>query len=106
MKKLTKLKVLLFISVIAVLSAIPACASTGTGLAWENPLNSVQKSMSGPVAFAICIVGFVGGFGTLIFGGELSEFTRRAIYVAAAGGVLVAAPTMVSTLFGVSGALV
>jgi type IV secretory pathway VirB2 component (pilin) len=84
-----------------------AFAGTGaTGLAWEGPLQTIQKSLSGPVAFVICIVGIVTAFSVVMFGGEMNELAKKALYVVAAGAVMVGAVPFASTLFGISGALV
>jgi len=52
-----------------------------TGLPWEAPLELLGKSISGPVAFVIALLGIIACGATLIWGGEISEFTRRIIYV-------------------------
>lgn len=51
-------------------------ASTGTGgsLPYESWLTSLQNSVTGPVAFAISIIGIVIAGGVLIFGGDLNGF--------------------------------
>jgi len=62
------------------LAADATSAGTGT-LPWEGPLETLRKSVSGPVAFAIALLGIIACGATLIWGGEISEFTRRIIYV-------------------------
>ncbi|OQW86254.1 MAG: conjugal transfer protein TrbC, partial [Rhodoferax ferrireducens] len=53
-----------------------AFASTGTGgsLPYESWLSSLQDSVTGPVAFALSIIGIVVAGGVLIFGGDLNGF--------------------------------
>jgi type IV secretory pathway VirB2 component (pilin) len=87
-------------------SVFASTGAAGAGLAWESPLQKVQQSLSGPVAFVICVIGIVVAFATVMFGGELNEMARKAIYVVAAGAVMVGAVPTVSTLFNVSGALI
>jgi len=53
----------------------------GAGLPWEGPLDKLRRSFSGPVAFVIALLGIIACGSTLIWGGEISEFTRRIIYV-------------------------
>lgn len=53
----------------------------GAGLPWEGPLDRLRQSISGPVAFVIALLGIIACGATLIWGGEISEFTRRIIYV-------------------------
>ena len=83
-----------------------AHASTATGLAWETPLETVQASLTGPVAMVIVILGMaVCGF-ALIFGGELNDFTRRILMVVLAGSVVLFAGQLVTTIFTGAGAVV
>lgn len=82
-----------------------ASSSGGGGLPWESPLQTITTSITGPVAFAISVIGVVATGATLIWGGEVSGFTRSLIYVVLVIGLIVAATNILSTLFGV-GALV
>jgi len=61
--------------------AADATPGGGAGLPWEGPLEKLQKSISGPVAFVIALLGIIACGATLIWGGEVSEFTRRIVYV-------------------------
>lgn len=72
--------VLLF-GVINPAHAADATPGGGAGLPWEGPLNKLKQSISGPVAFVIALLGIIACGATLIWGGEVSEFTRRIIYV-------------------------
>ena len=71
-----------------------AFASEGTGgsLPYESWLTNLRNSVTGPVAFALSIIGIVVAGGILIFGGELNGFFRTLI--------LVGAQNMMSTFFG------
>ena len=51
----------------------------GSGLQWEGPIGRIRDSISGPVAFAIALLGIVVCGAMLIWGGEISEFVRRLI---------------------------
>lgn len=51
----------------------------GSGLQWEGPIAKIRDSISGPVAFAIALLGIVVCGAMLIWGGEISEFVRRLI---------------------------
>jgi type IV secretory pathway VirB2 component (pilin) len=81
-------------------------SSGGGGLPWETPLRTIQQSLSGPVAFAIAVIAMAAAGGTLVFGGELTEFTRRACLLVLAIGFLVGGVSIMTLLFGVSGAVV
>jgi type IV secretion system protein VirB2 len=87
-------------------SAVSYASSTSTGLPWETPLQTVQQSLTGPVAAGISVVGIAGGGMALVFGGELSEFAKRACYAVIATGAIVGAGTLMSTLFSSSSAVI
>lgn len=85
--------------------AADATAGGGAGLPWEGPLAKLRQSISGPVAFAIALLGIIGCGATLIWGGEVSEFVRRIIYVVMVVCVIVFANSLLTgALF--SGAVV
>jgi type IV secretion system protein VirB2 len=87
-------------------SAVSYASSTSTGLPWETPLQTVKQSLTGPVAAGISVVGIAAGGMALVFGGELSEFAKRACYAVIATGAIVGAGTLMSTLFSTSSAVI
>ncbi len=66
---------------------------------WDSPLKQVQESLTGPVALAVSIVGVAICGAALVFGGELSEFTKRMVMLVLAISVLMGASTLITTLF-------
>ena len=64
--------------VLFLLSPQHAFASEGTGgsLPYESWLTNLRNSVTGPVAFALSIIGIVIAGGVLIFGGDLNGFFR------------------------------
>ena len=50
--------------------ALASSASSGGGLPYESFLKNVTSSISGPVAYAIALLGVAGAGGTLILGGD------------------------------------
>ena len=77
-----------------------ASAGTGGGLPYEGWLNNLRASVTGPVAFALAIIGIVIAGGTLIFGGDLNGFFRTLIFIVLVMALLVGAQNMMSTFFG------
>ena len=79
-----------------------AFASVGTGgsLPYESWLTNLRNSVTGPVAFALSIIGIVVAGGVLIFGGELNGFFRTLIFIVLVMALLVGAQNMMSTFFG------
>lgn len=78
----------------------------GGGLPWEGPLTAVANSLTGPIALTISIIAMAAAGGTLVFGGELGEFTRKAVMLVLAISFLVFGAGFMTAVFGISGALV
>ena len=79
-----------------------AYASEGTGgsLPYESWLTNLRNSVTGPVAFALALVGIVVSGGTLILGGDLNGFFRTMTFVVLVMALLVGAQNMMSSFFG------
>ena len=79
-----------------------AFASVGTGgsLPYESWLTNLRNSVTGPVAFALAMIGIVVAGGVLIFGGDLNGFFRTLIFVVLVMALLVGAQNMMSSFFG------
>lgn len=88
--------------VLLVLTPSSAFASVGTGgsLPYESWLENLRNSVTGPVAFALSIIGIVVAGGILIFGGELNGFFRTLIFIVLVMALLIGAQNMMSTFFG------
>lgn len=86
----------LFFGVVDMAHAADATAGGGAGLPWESPLDKIKKSISGPVAFVIALLGIIACGATLIWGGEVSEFMKRIIYVVLVICLIVFANTMLT----------
>ncbi|HAA02065.1 MAG TPA: conjugal transfer protein TrbC [Syntrophobacteraceae bacterium] len=84
---------------------VPHASSSSSSLPWESPLQKLVSSLSGPVALGIAIIAMVAAGGALVFGGELSEFTRKALLLVLAIAFLVLGSQFMTTLFSVSGAV-
>jgi type IV secretion system protein TrbC len=91
---------------VAVVQTAWAGGGGGGGLPWETPLNRVAQSMTGPVALSISLIALMVAGGTLVFGGELSEFARRSCVAVLAIAFLVLGAGFMTTLFGVGGAVI
>ena len=105
MRKLSKQVPLL--GIVTLFLTSPVFATTGTtGLPWEAPLQTLQNSISGPVAVLIAIIALAAIGVTLIFGGEWNEFARRGVFAVCAIALLVGGGVIMTTLFNVSSACV
>jgi type IV secretory pathway VirB2 component (pilin) len=91
---------LLLFSVILFLPSLAHAASTGgAGLEWETPLQKIRDSVTGPVAYAISLLGIVVTGAILVFGGEINEFVRRLIMLVLVISLMVFAADLLNTLF-------
>lgn len=77
-----------------------AAEGTGGSLPYESWLAALRNSVTGPVAFALALVGIVVSGGTLILGGDLNGFFRTMIFVVLVMALLVGAQNMMSSFFG------
>ena len=82
----------------------PAIASSSGGLPWETPLEKLKDSITGPVAGIVALVAVATAGLMLVFGGELSDFTKRLVYLVGVLGLLLGAGTLLGGLGLTSGA--
>ena len=99
---LQQIMMFFFFGIVILLITDPAFASAsqGGGLPYESWLNSLRQSVTGPVAFALSIIGIVVAGGVLIFGGELNAFFRTLIFLVLVMALLVGTQNLMSGLFG------
>lgn len=93
---------LVFFLAFMIMAPQHAFASEGTGgsLPYEPWLASLRNSVTGPVAFALSIIGIVVAGGVLIFGGDLNGFFRSLIFLVLVMALLVGAQNVMGTFFG------
>ena len=81
-------------------------AGTTGALPWEGPLQTIAQSLTGPVAFSVSIIGIFATGATLMWGGEMNEFARRAALMGLIVAVIVFATNIMASAFGITGAVV
>ena len=92
---------------LAVLAFAAAMRAGTTGaMPWESPLSKIATSLTGPVAFSVSIIGIFATGATLMWGGEMNEFARRAALLGLVVAVIVFATNILSSAFGVTGAVI
>jgi type IV secretory pathway VirB2 component (pilin) len=95
-----KYKLLFWLSVFLLIAGSAQCATGGAGLPWETPLTTLSNSVSGPVAYAVSLVGIVGAGGILIFAsGHVNEFLRSIFFIVLVISFVIAAKNTL-TAFG------
>lgn len=100
--KITLLKLAFLIVLTSVFKdALAADTASGSSvLPYETWLKTIQKSLTGPVAFSVSLIGIVSCGATLIFtGGEMGRFMRSIVYLVMVMTLLVGANTLMSSLF-------
>jgi len=96
---------LLLLALFALLVLMPHVAHASTAdqsagnLPWESPLKSLRESFSGPVAFAISLIGIIVCGAMLVWGGEINEFARRGIMLVLVVALIVLANSVLTSLF-------
>ena len=93
---------LLTLALLWLLIVPAAWASEGTGgsLPYEGWLANLRNSVTGPVAFALSIIGIVIAGGVLIFGGDLNGFFRTLVFLVLVMALLVGAQNVMGSFFG------
>ncbi len=99
-------RALMFTAVALTFAIQASAAPAGGGLPWEAPMTAIAASLTGPVAYAIGLIGIAIAGGTMLWGGDLGEVGRKACMVGLVIAVLVFAAPMLSSAFGVAAALV
>src|SRR2546428_8550935 len=88
------------LGIVMLFLASPVFATTGTtGLPWEAPLQTLQNSISGPVAVLIAIISLAAVGGTLIFWGEGDGISRRGGFSVCANALLLGCAGTIITPF-------
>ncbi len=92
----------LFLALFLFVLIEPTYASEGTGggVPYEEWLVKLRQSVTGPVAFAVSIVGIVVAGSVLIFGGELNAFFRTFVFLILVMALIIGANNMMSSFFG------
>ena len=80
-------------------------ASNAQGLPWETGLETLGKSMTGPVAFRLGTLMFVAGVAGVMFGGDLNGWIRWVALAAILAAILGSNDKMLQ-LFGLTSTLV
>src|ERR1700743_3558589 len=76
-------------------------AAAGT-LPWARPMTAIVTSLTRPGAYAIGLIGIAIAGGAMLWGGELTEFGRRACMIGLVVSVLVFAGPLVVRAFCVT----
>lgn len=81
-------------------SALASSSGVSSVLPYEAWLVMFQKSLTGPVAFSIALIGIVvSGASLILMGGELTGFVRTIIYIILVMTLLIGANSLMTNFF-------
>lgn len=89
------------VALMTVSSGAFAAATGGGALPWEGGLTAIVTSFTGPVAYAVSVLGIIIGIGILIFGNDLNAFGRTIVFLILAASVIVTAANTLQIFTGV-----
>ncbi len=104
MKIVLSFMIMAAIAVICIPDAL-ASAGSGGGLPYESWLETLENSVTGPVAFSVSGIAIVVCGLTLAFGGDLPGFFRQLIFLILVMAVVLCAANIKAQFFG-KGALI
>ena len=67
-------------------------------LPWSSGLQTLQDSLTGPVAKGICLIGIVGCGAGLAFGGEMSQFMKTILILVLVACLIMGANMLLEAL--------
>ena len=80
----------------------PAHATSWNGqdMPYEAGLQKLYKSVTGPVAFALSLIGIVAAGAALIFGGDMNGFLRSLVFLVLVIAIIVGASNFMKVFTG------
>jgi type IV secretion system protein VirB2 len=75
-----------------------AAIALGQGMPWDRALSTLVNSLTGNTATSIGVIAIAAAGGTLVFGGEVSEFAKRLCMLILALSMLMLAARVMSGL--------
>lgn len=93
------------VAAILILPELATANSATTGMPWESGLTKIKNSLTGPVAGIIAVIALAAAGWQLVWGGEMSDFSRKLLMAIMAIALLVGGASLIELLFG-SGAVI
>jgi len=101
----TKLTLGLFVLAFFIPDIAHAAGAGGGAMPWDAPLTTLRTDLTGPVAFTLSLLAFFVCGVALVFGGEISHFTRGVV-IAVMVAAMLAGIVNVAAALGIAGAVV
>ncbi|PSD28842.1 hypothetical protein C7E18_00055 [Stenotrophomonas maltophilia] len=87
--------------VLLALALVCSSAYAGEAMPWDGGLKKFADAMTGTTAMYVSLLAFAGCMYQLIWGAEMTEFTKKLVTVVCAGSGLVGAASLAKNLLGV-----
>lgn len=106
-KKINAANAVMFSVILAVIIQASAvfASSSGSGMPWEGPLETVKESITGPFAYVAAVVGIVATGVPLIFGAEIQGVLKAVLILVLVMSIVLLAAQFLSGSTGVSAQL-
>jgi type IV secretion system protein VirB2 len=89
----------LWVVLFAVSGPVFATSVENEDMPWETPLETLQASLTGPVAGIVSLIAIIGAGALLLFGGNIQGFMRTAVYLVLVIGLVVGASSLLTGLY-------
>ena len=96
MRKMFAVMAVTLMAFVLVLAVAEAAWAAAGGMPWEDGLELLKKSLSGPVAQAIGLIAIVAAGAALIFGGDMTGFMRTCVYIVLVLGLILGATNLMT----------
>ena len=93
------------ILIICAVASIIFCDSAlaSTSMPWDTGISNIQKSLTGPFATGLALIGLIGAGAMLVFGGEISGFLKQLIYLVLAISLILCGNSFIKNVMGHEG---
>jgi type IV secretion system protein TrbC len=99
------LVIALAVAIALLVPAVAYAASGGGTMPWDSNITKISADFTGPIAYAIALIGCVAAGGMLIFAQELPFFLKAVCFVVLAASFMCGANAFAATM-GWTGAIV
>lgn len=91
--------------IICAVASIIFCDSAlaSTSMPWDTGISNIQKSLTGPFATGLALIGLIGAGAMLVFGGEISGFLKQLIYLVLAISLILCGNSFIKNVMGHEG---
>jgi type IV secretion system protein TrbC len=99
------LVIALAVAIVLLVPDLVYAASGGGTMPWDSNITKISADFTGPIAYAIALIGCVAAGGMLIFAQELPFFLKAVCFVVLAASFMCGANAFAATM-GWTGAIV